>query len=83
MERILPGTPSTKILPDKEHRLNSAHVARGILEQQIMMLETALQRFLHDLVVTIIFALILKRSFPSVAILQLGQLHNSHGAFRD
>jgi hypothetical protein len=70
-------------LPDKEHRLNGGHVARGVLKQQIVMLETALQRFLHDLVVTVIFAFIPKRSFPGIAILQLRQLDNCHGAFGD
>jgi hypothetical protein len=38
------------------------------------MLETALQRFLHDLVVTMIFALSLERLSPGVAILQFAQL---------
>jgi hypothetical protein len=52
-----------------------------ILEQQIPVVETALERFFHDLVVTMIFALIPKRSFPGIAILHLTQLHNCHGAF--
>jgi hypothetical protein len=47
------------------------------------MLETTLQCFRHDLVVTIIFALSLERLSPSVAILQVAQLHNCHGAFGD
>jgi hypothetical protein len=47
------------------------------------MLETALQRFLHDLVVAIIFALSLERLSPGIAILHLTQLHNCHGAFGD
>jgi hypothetical protein len=38
------------------------------------MLETAIQRFLYDLVVTIIFALSVERVSPSVAILQVAQL---------
>jgi hypothetical protein len=38
------------------------------------MFETALQRFLYDLIVTIIFALSLERLSPSVAILQVAQL---------
>jgi len=60
-------------LLDKEHRW----IARMLPEaswEQIVMLETALQRFLHDLVVTMIFALSLERLSPSVAILQVAQL---------
>ena len=37
-----------------------------------MMFEIALQRLVYDFVVTMILALILKRSFPRVAILELG-----------
>jgi hypothetical protein len=37
-----------------------------------MMLEIALQRLVDDFVVTMILALILKRVFPSNAILQIG-----------
>jgi len=47
------------------------------------MFETALQRLFDDLVVTMIFAFIPKRSFPGIAILHLTQLHNGHGAFGD
>src|SRR5262245_21420351 len=71
-----------KILPDKKHRLNCTHVSAGILKQQILMLETALQRFFHDLVVTMIFALILKRRWPYAAILQASQLRNLRYAVR-
>jgi hypothetical protein len=62
-----------EILPHEEDRLNRARVARGILEPQIVMFETAFQRFFHNLVIATIFAFALKRSSPSVAILELGK----------
>src|SRR6266436_5823847 len=62
-----------KILPDKEHRLDSSYVARRVLEQQIMMFEVVSQRFFDDLVVATVLAFILKRPSPCAAILQFGQ----------
>ena len=59
-----------KILPNKKHRLDGAHVARIVLEQQIIMFEAAVQRLLDDFVVTVIFTLILKRPFPRFTVLQ-------------
>ena len=38
-----------------------------------MMFEIALQRLVDDFVLTMVLALILKRSFPRVAILELGE----------
>ena len=45
-----------------------------ILEQQIVVVETTLERFFQDLVVTMIFAFALKRSFLGIVSLQLTQL---------
>jgi hypothetical protein len=60
-------------LPNKEHRLNGSYVARAVLKKQIMMLKSARQRFLHDLIVTMILALILKRSSPCAAVFELSK----------
>src|ERR1043166_8690898 len=60
-----------EILPHKEYRLNRADIAGVIFELQIVMLEAALERFLDDLVVAIIFAFIVKRLFPCFGILQV------------
>jgi hypothetical protein len=68
-------------LADKEHRLNCDYIAGAGLKHQIVMLKSALKRFFDDLVVAMIFALILERSFPGIAILQVTQLQHLHHAF--
>ena len=62
-----------EVLPDKKHRLDSAHNARMVFEHQIMMLEIAVQRLIDDLVVTMILALIPKSERPCVTILEIGE----------
>src|SRR5439155_23683186 len=69
-----------KILPDQKYRLDCPNCASLIPEQQIMMFEIAFQRFFDDLVVTMIFALVLKRPFPCGATLQLSARNNFHRA---
>src|SRR5262249_5371704 len=65
-----------KILPEKKHRLDRAHIAGSVLKQQIAMFKIALQRLFDDLVVTIIFTLVPERSFPRIAFLEFRQLQN-------
>src|SRR5438874_13712803 len=47
-----------------------------------MMFESALKRFLHDLVVTMILALILKGTLPRAAISELGKRKHFDHALR-
>jgi hypothetical protein len=48
-----------------------------------MMLEIALQRLIDDLVVPVVLALIPKRAFPCVAILQFGERNDLRRALRE
>jgi hypothetical protein len=47
-----------------------------------MVFETTLERFFDDLVVTMVFALVLERALPRVAIAQLGPGDDSYHPVR-
>ncbi|MBO0695207.1 MAG: hypothetical protein J2P56_03800, partial [Verrucomicrobia bacterium] len=72
-----------KVLPNKEYGLDCPHAAGMILKQQIMVIEITLDRFLYDLVVTMVFALVVERASPRVAILQLGTCNDLCHALRN
>ena len=65
-----------EILPNKKYRLDCPHIARIILEQQIVVLEAILEPFFYDLVVTMVFTFILKCPFPCLATFQLSERNN-------
>jgi hypothetical protein len=48
-------------LPDKENGLDGSRVPGTILEQQISVLETAFNGVLHDLVISVVLALVVER----------------------
>src|SRR5205814_3408549 len=80
----LPWYAFHKVLPNEEHRLDCPRIARIILKQQIVMFKTAaMERCFDDLVVTMIFALILKCPFRCLAILQLSERNNFDHAVRN
>ena len=61
-----------EILPDEEYGAALPRFAGTVFEQQITVLETTLDRFFYDLVVSMVFALVVERLSPRLAILQLG-----------
>jgi hypothetical protein len=70
-------------LSNKEYRLNCSRFAGTIFEQQITVLETIPERFFYDFVVATVFALVVERAFPRVAIAQLGAPDDLCHALRD
>jgi hypothetical protein len=48
--------------------LDCSRFAEAIFEQQITVFETTLDRFFYDLVVSMVFALVVERASPRLAI---------------
>ena len=53
-----------------------------ILEQQIVVVETTLEGFFYDVVVTMVFTFVVERALPRVAILQFAPRNNFYRALR-
>src|SRR4029077_447527 len=53
-----------QILSDEENWLDGANISGTVLEQRVMIFKIVRQRLVDQLVITVIFAFVLKRAFP-------------------